>query len=259
MKSFAVLLMGAGLVASQSISDSCKATFTGLLTSPDADCLNTPGIVGLAAAGSSSIVGPVDNWLTGLCGKPKCTNDSLAAIVNKVASGCTTDFESWGVNLKDTNAAITAVQKAYPVVREVVCLKDNSANKNCITEALEGVEKASGAPLTFKNFGDTVTKLFSSGSGIPKEITCNNCTKMGYNILKRASLITPDVTTTYTNQCGASFVDEQNPSGIVQLASTATSSSNSVMATTPLFTGGTFATLAASMLTALLSGFALLA
>jgi len=137
----------------------------------------------------------------------------------------------------------------------------NSANKICITEAMEFIEKQSGGALTFNNFAATLSKLYSSGSGLPKDVVCNNCNKASYNILKGAKLITPEITANLTGQCGASFDDGQNPNDVTKFASNASpsSSSNAVMATTPLFTGGTFAALAVSMLTVLLSGFALLA
>jgi hypothetical protein len=266
MKSLAVFFIGAGLVASQSLSDGCKQTFAQVLQSPDASCLNPSGIVGLAVGGSDkAIEGPIDSWLTGLCGMPPCTNQTLANIVTNITTGCANDLGSIGFTSNQTSATIADVQKFYPTVRQLICLKDNSANKLCVTQGIEDIEKATNTQLTFSNFVPTLTKLYS-GSGLTKDVICTNCNKAALNILKGVGAVTPDDTSTFTNTCGASFNDGQQPTVISNLLTGAaasspssTSKSNGVMGTAPLFTGGPFVVLAVPMLMAVFSGFALLA
>lgn len=89
----------------------------------------SPGSLVTAFLGSSnsSVVDPINNWLTNLCGSPACTNDTLSAIVNNATTGCATELSALGFNAADSGAkdqVTAAVETYYPTVRKVICLKE---------------------------------------------------------------------------------------------------------------------------------------
>ncbi|KIM92031.1 hypothetical protein PILCRDRAFT_57602, partial [Piloderma croceum F 1598] len=121
----AALFVGAGLTSAQSISTGCKTTLLNLVASPDAACLDPSALISLATQSSNtSIISPVNNWLQGLCPLAPCTNSSLSAIVTNVTSGCSSDLSSLGLTTSNPSDIVSAVQAAYPTVRQVICLKE---------------------------------------------------------------------------------------------------------------------------------------
>jgi len=263
----AALFYAASLISAQSPSSSCQTTLTGILASPDAACLNPSGLVPIFIGGTNtSIVGPINNWLAGVCSVGPCSNQTLAAIVTNVTSGCSAELKALGLGSGSASELTTVVQQFYPTVRKVLCLKDDSANQNCITQTLTNIEKTTG-PLTLSKIFTGLANPFSiAPGGIPKEVICSNCVKAAYNIV--AHDLGPAVNSSAASaECGPSFVDGQNPPGISQSAalgaaspspSPSTSSKNTAMSSIVL-SGGTVMGLAISLLFTVSSGFAFFA
>jgi len=168
------------------------------------------------------VITPVDNWLKSLCAAGSCSNSTLAKIVTTVTSGCSKQIASFGIQSVNVADLTQTVQQAYPYVREAVCLKDTSNNTNCVTEGLTNIQTATGVTLNVNELG----ALVSGGYGnitLPSNVVCTNCVKAAYNILESADpTLIPKATV--QADCGASFVDGNNPTGIVQTASNSTSS-----------------------------------
>lgn len=118
---------------SDRISNQCQSTLAGVATSSDGSCLNAAGLVPLALTGNStSLVTPINTWLTGFCSQSACTNQSLANVVKTVISGCSSDLASLGFNNDSTDSVVTEVQTYYPTVRQIACLKECvSFHYNC--------------------------------------------------------------------------------------------------------------------------------
>jgi hypothetical protein len=215
------------LVASQALSAQCTAALTNILASPDAACLNPNGLLGIALTPQDmSIIPNVNSWLTGFCAVPACTNASISNILTAVASGCATDLAAAGVQLDSVtlNEIITDVQGAFPAVREILCLTKTSSTpaQFCVTETLTNLEAVVG-PLTLTSIGPDVQMLADQGM-IPSSVLCTDCNKESFNIARTqlpfydADVIDPKLAA----ECGNSFTDKQDPTGISMAAVTAT-------------------------------------
>jgi hypothetical protein len=118
----AILAIAPNLISAQ--SDECKKTFLGIIANPDAACLNPGGILTIVTQnGDKSIVPAVDNWLAGFCSAPQCSNDTLAAIVRNVTTGCKTDLAGTGIPEK-SDEVIQTLQAVYPGTRKILCLEE---------------------------------------------------------------------------------------------------------------------------------------
>ena len=86
-------------------------------------------LVSLISGNSSTAITPaVDNWLTGLCAAPACSNATITSVVSNVTAGCSTELSTEGVSTEN-NAQISAlIQQYYPTVRSIACLKEYVAN-----------------------------------------------------------------------------------------------------------------------------------
>ncbi|KAH9040636.1 hypothetical protein EDB85DRAFT_1924382 [Lactarius pseudohatsudake] len=175
-------------------------------------CLNSAGIAPIFFAGSNtSLIGPFQSWLTGLCSKDPCTNQTLATLVANITQGCSSDLSSLGINNSNVSSITASVQEYYPVVRQIACLKDNNANQLCLIE----------------EFADNIFSLFPKliaeglpALGLSQNVTCSNCTKEAYNIIITESpqAITSDENSTLSKQCGSDFLDGKTPASISQTA-----------------------------------------
>jgi len=253
----AALAIGAGLISAQSISSTCKSAIANIAASPDAACLNPSALVSLALVGNSSIIAPVDNWLTGLCALGPCSNSSLSAIVTNITSGCGTDLSDAGLSSVSASDLTTLVEKLYPGIRRIACLKDTSAGQFCVTETLTNIQNVYGT-VTLSNLFD----IFPANNSFPSNITCTNCVKQTYNIIvQEFPSESPVLAPPLQSQCGSDFTDGSSASGISEIASTSTSTSASTNAAAGAFSlisGGALAGLAASHLIAVFAGFAFL-
>jgi len=171
---------------------------------------------------NNSVITPIDNWLKSLCAAGPCSNSTLAKIVTTVASGCSNEIASLGIQSVNVAQVTQDVQQYYPAVREAVCLKDNSDNTNCVTQSLTNIQTTTGVTLNVNELGVLASGGYSS-LNLPSNVICTNCAKAAYNILEPIDpTLIPQATV--QGECGASFVDGNNPSGIVQTASNSTSS-----------------------------------
>ncbi|KAF8161210.1 hypothetical protein B0H34DRAFT_796032 [Crassisporium funariophilum] len=249
----------AALVAyasAQSLSAQCTAALSNVATNPDAaQCLSTSALVPIIAGGAStSIVAPINNWLTSLCGAPACSNATIAAVTKNVTEGCSTELSITGFTA-DLLPSITAlVQQYYPTVRKVVCLKDG--NTNCITQTLTNLEGVVG-PLTLTNI---IAMVGNPPTNISSTVLCTNCIKEAYNVIsKDIPSIVSDAAPALQSQCGAAFTDGTTPAGILQSASTAAPSTASTGAALGALSHGVVAALGVSGLVVVSTLFTFLA
>jgi len=245
-------------VHSLSLSQGCESAVEGLLTSPDAACLNPSALLSFVlGSDAGSIPSTVNSWLTGICSTGSCTNDSISSVVTNVASACSSELSSLGISTSDVQSAIAIAQDVYPTVREVACLQDDSTSQLCVVETLNNLESVVGqVNITDLN----VLNLFSVFANNVESVACTDCMKESFSIAKSnfPSLVSqaePDAQAL----CGASFVDGSLPTTVSQTANDAvfsTTSTNSNAAFKVSYTafGPSFAVLGAAF-----AAFALLA
>jgi len=257
-----LLVAGLGLASAQTISTKCQSTLASIVLSPAGQCLNAQALVALVMADkSSSLIGPVNNWFTGLCQEPLCTNDTLATLVSNVTSGCSTELQALGAGNLNNQEITAAVQQAYPTVRQLVCLSDttNGNNTLCITETLTNLQSTVGT-LNASEVENLVNQA-SQGNvpNIPASVLCSNCTKEAYNIINTnyPGLINSDDVNDVVNECGSSFTDGSAPAGISQSAPSNTASPVSAASNGAVEFGSGLAAVALSSILALAASVAM--
>ncbi|KAI0779770.1 hypothetical protein C8Q74DRAFT_1260930 [Fomes fomentarius] len=267
-----VAAAGVQLVSAQSsvpdsISSQCQSALGAIVQNPDASCLNAQALVGLVVKSSSSsdtsVVSSVDTWLKGLCGKPLCSNDVLAAVVQNVTSGCSSDLSALGLSNIDAGQLTTLVQQAYPTARQSLCLADTSnGNTLCVTESLNDIEQYTGS-LTIANLESLANAAFQgSFPNIPANISCTDCSKAAFGLVAQqyGDLIPDNFKTEISNTCGASFLDGAQPATVTQLATNAGSSTTvTPNGAAPSISAAPLVGIVASSLLAISSAFVLLA
>ncbi|KAJ7594410.1 hypothetical protein C8J56DRAFT_436732 [Mycena floridula] len=215
----------ASLAAAQSLSSTCTSALASVAGNADASaCIAPSALISLVVNGEdTSIVTPVNTWLTDMCSAPSCSNDTLSAIVANVTTGCGTELAALGYSTSQSSDILATIQAAYPTVRNVLCLSDSGTN--CITQTLQNIQTAVGGTLSVNKIVSLAAN--STSVNIPSNVTCTNCVKQAYNVVQASfpSLIGGETSTLQT-QCGASFTDGQQPAGITQTASTATAAKN---------------------------------
>ena len=73
----------------------------------------------VALASDSSVVPPLDEFMSQLCYNEPCTDDILNLASQRVTEGCSSDLQSDGFS---DSVVMTAFQQ-YPLVREILCTK----------------------------------------------------------------------------------------------------------------------------------------
>ncbi|PIL34109.1 hypothetical protein GSI_03820 [Ganoderma sinense ZZ0214-1] len=215
--------------SAQTISSQCQSSLASLLTSSDATCLNAQALLGLATTtNNASVVPTLNTWLTGLCAKPACSNQTLSAVVSNLTSGCSTELSSLGLGSIDASELTALVETAYPTVRKVACLADTKQNNElCVTEFLTAVQGTTGN-LSIANIEALGTNLVggSSSLNLPSNVTCTDCVKAAYSIINTvfAGLVPSSVPSYFQSTCGSSFTDGSSPSDVTESASAASSS-----------------------------------
>jgi len=227
-------------VSSLSVSSACTQALTGIATNPDAAACLSPGplVPIFLGSGNTSIVGPIDTWVTSVCASQPCSNTTLAAIVANVTSGCGTELSAFGYTSSISNDMIAnVVEQFYPTVRKVVCLK--TSNENCVTQTLKNFESVVGA-LSIQNIITIATQGFNATTNL-SNLTCTDCAKAAYNIANQdvGGVFSDNETkSSLQAQCGASFTDGTTPSSIFQGAASQgdpkTKDSGGVATTAPL-------------------------
>ncbi|TDL15559.1 hypothetical protein BD410DRAFT_104836 [Rickenella mellea] len=253
----------AGTSAVHALSSQCQSALLGIVGSPDAACLNIGGLVPfITLSPNSSLVDPVTNWLSGLCSIAPCSNQTLQTVLANLTTGCPDDLGFLSSPDIVQSSIVDTVETTYPLLRNIGCLKDTTTNSLCVTSTLNAAQNASGTTLTLANAFQVLTQLVIGSSTFTKEVACTNCIKAAYNILKQdePSLATStQVNTAFSTTCGASFLDGQTPSSIVQLAGASGSGTSNTKSDAeslfyaPAWTG------VISALAAVSAGFAILA
>jgi len=201
----------AGLASAQALSTDCTNSLKGLLTSPEAACLNPSSLLSFFVGDAQSVPDTVNNWLTGLCSTGSCSNDTLAAVVANVTAGCGSDL---GAGIPQTITQI--VQEVYPTARSIMCLKDTSSGQLCVTETLTNLQDIVGK-LSFTDlnlgtaFGD-FQKILAGAANL----ACTGCTKAAFRLASQLSLVTqfPQAQQQAALQidaiCGANFIENSS-------------------------------------------------
>ncbi|KAF8897059.1 hypothetical protein CPB84DRAFT_1781457 [Gymnopilus junonius] len=247
--------------SAQSISSACTNALTGIATNPDAAaCLSPGSLVPIIAGGANaSIVSPINNWLTSLCSAPACSNDTIAAVVQNITSGCSNELSGLGLTSSMVPSITGIIEQYYPTARQVVCLKDG--NTNCVTQTLTNIQNVVG-PLTLNNIVQIASN--ATTTTLPSNVTCTNCVKAAYNIINSAiPSLTSDSAPAVQSECGASFTDGTTPSGIAESASTSSTTANQAKAaalgSVSMMSHGALASVGASGLILVFSLFTFLA
>ncbi|KZT27957.1 hypothetical protein NEOLEDRAFT_1239736 [Neolentinus lepideus HHB14362 ss-1] len=269
MKTIATLtsvILAVNLVSAQSLSSGCISTLTSLVANPEFACLNAQALIPLATNPTQSVITPVNQWLQGMCSQPACTNDVISAAVSNVTTGCQSDLEAHGLQTSSSALSLVTpvIQLAYPSVRQIACLQDaNDGNVMCATELLTDLQDSVGT-LSVDKVIQVATQVSSSGiSTLPSNVTCSNCVKQAYNIANKAfPARASQASSVLSGQCGASFVDGAQPSGVVEIASTASAAATSKSAAVgraSLVSSSSIFGIAATSLVAVFSAFVVLA
>ena len=110
--------------SSYSISQQCLTALGQVAANADASsCLNIPAFVQiLNTPAASSIVQPYNTWLSGLCGRPICSDATLTSIASTVGPACPTELQALGFT---PNNFATEFKAFYPVFRKIICLKQS--------------------------------------------------------------------------------------------------------------------------------------
>ncbi|KAK0195467.1 hypothetical protein F5146DRAFT_922551, partial [Armillaria mellea] len=209
------------------LSTGCVAALSAVSADPEASiCLSLSTLIPLFGNGNTSIVEPVNTWVSNVCSVGPCSNDTVAAVVGNLTSGCSTELATIGLNTSETGQNIVAAQEAYPTVRRILCLQEQVthhalvcvfSDTYCVTETLRGIESSVGTLSV-----DRIVSFLggqASFSSLPSNVTCSNCTKAAYNILQEADpALVGNGTESIQSQCGEAFTDGSSPSGITETA-----------------------------------------
>ncbi|KAF8595313.1 hypothetical protein BDV93DRAFT_528783 [Ceratobasidium sp. AG-I] len=221
----AAAAVGASAQDLSSLSPSCQAAATGVLTGPAGTCLGVGGLLNIAMTpANESIVAPIDNWLTTTCAQPACTNATIDALISNVTTGCASDLSTAGVTNDSIAETKKYIENWYPVAREVVCLKDsNNSGAFCITSTLKAIESYINGSISANSISDAIYNFGASGVEVPKNLICTSCVQAAYALIRPhlddANRGTWD--TYLGGQCGASYTNGTTPAGIIQSANTA--------------------------------------
>jgi len=192
----------AGLASAQSISSACTDALQGVLGSPDAACLNPSALLTIFVGTDQSIPDTINNWLTGLCSQGACSDDVLAEVVNDITTGCASELGSDGAG-----SIAQMVQAAYPLMRNIMCLKDTDSNQLCVTETLNNVQQVVGqltlSNLTISTLEEAAQKVLSNGA----KLACTSCTKAAFGMASQLTAQFPEATNELDQICGPNFVD----------------------------------------------------
>jgi len=210
----------AGLASAQSISSDCTNSLKSILASPDAACLKPSALLTFFVGTNQSVPDTINNWLTDMCSTGFCSNDTLAAVVSNITTGCASDLNSVNAGIPATLTQL--VQQVYPTARSIMCLKDNAANKLCVTETLQDLQDIIGQ-LSFTDLNlDSLTAAFQKVASGAANLACTNCTKAAFNLAGPITQQFPQAAQEIDTLCGSGFIDGSSPEqdGISQTAVT---------------------------------------
>jgi len=202
-------LVGINVAAGQlaGISSTCQTTLTNLLFSPASSCLDVLDAAAVVSTpNGTSIIGPLNTWLTNVCPVTPCSNATLAATITNVTTGCSSDLGTLGIGEVNAAEIIPEVQYYYPTAREVLCSKSNNAF--CLTSTLTVLQGALGAPLDMTTLMSP-TAILGVLANASTAIECTDCLQSAYAIVKMAmpELSGSSFESSLASKCGSHFVD----------------------------------------------------
>ncbi|KAK1224587.1 hypothetical protein PQX77_012482 [Marasmius sp. AFHP31] len=230
------VVLGASLVpvSSFTLSASCSTSLQGLLRDESAACLNGAAlftaIIGSQGNATISVPNIVDTWLSSLCTTGSCTDENIAKIATNLTNGCGDDLSALGIDVISVQDKIVDIaQEMYPPVREIACLRDDTANSFCAVQTISKFEQTIRGltldDISFLSHPFDAIRSFAAGA---KELACTNCMKYAFNIARDSfpTIVSDSAETTIVSQanqtlgefCGASFVDGSTPQGVSQSA-----------------------------------------
>ncbi|CAE6470651.1 hypothetical protein ACGC1H_003958 [Rhizoctonia solani] len=248
----AAAAVGSSAQGLSGLSASCQAAGAAILTGPAGTCLGVAGLVNVAMTNSSqSLVSPINSWLTSTCAQPACTNGTIDSALGNITSGCSTDLSTAGITSGTWSDISDYVKEWYSVGRQVACLKEG--NDLCVTKTLQAIENWVGQPLSKNTIQTIIPKLIATGTEVPSNLTCTDCTHAAYSLIRpHLSESQRGTWDSYVSgQCGSSggYTDGTTPAGIVQSANAAIQGSSN----------GAISSFGAWSTTALLAGVASIA
>lgn len=236
LTSVVLLTVGLTLVQAQSLSlsQACQNTLLEIAANPEADCLNVQGLAPLITApANTSLVAPINSWLEGLCAQAPCSNQAISDIVTNISTGCATDLTSAGLN-ESTSTLVAEAQQAFPIIRDVGCLKTTSNNTLCVTTILTQLQTANGILSLSSIVGDVPSAMAGAGAStnVPTYVTCSDCVKAAYNILNQDDQsLASSASESLQSTCGSSFTDGSSPADVAEGTGTAAPNGSAISST----------------------------
>jgi hypothetical protein len=87
-------------------------------------CLNILGAIAVATtATNTSLITPLNNWVTGFCAANPCDPVLLNQASSNITTGCAPDIQSVGVNAAGVATLLKTIVGQYDTVRSVACLQ----------------------------------------------------------------------------------------------------------------------------------------
>lgn len=227
----AVILSVGALAAAQNInlSPSCNTAVSALAQNAAVEnCTNVNGLLNiLVAPANTSLIQPINSFLTGFCAASDCSATTITGVVNNITTACAQDLAQLGVTGVNGQQVGSIVAQFFDLAKDVACLADSSANQFCLTEVLTNVQTFLGQPLSIATLESTLPSLVgqaiqTGGSSIqiPANITCTPCVQAAYVLLKDAlpgQVNGTEEKAAIVAQCGAPFeAADALPSGIVE-------------------------------------------
>ncbi|KAH9957902.1 hypothetical protein BC827DRAFT_1269893 [Russula dissimulans] len=230
----ALAASGFGSVFAQSsslgFSSKCASAFVNMSSSPNAECLDIPGILEIVSA-NGSILSPVSDWLSSLCTLSACTNNSLAVLATSLTEGCSTEL----LELSAPSDPTTYLQGYYRVLRDIGCLRNTSDGGFCATDRIEESQNKTQTDYTVANAFAFLSELFANGTGIllPPQEPCDDCSKATLDLVfsEVPWTISKTGNTTISNTCGSSFLDGTEPADILEISPSSNTSSTNATGT----------------------------
>ncbi|CAK9786312.1 unnamed protein product [Cutaneotrichosporon oleaginosum] len=235
----AALALAAGANAQFSIaglSAGCTSTFAGFILGDLSSCLQITELLPVInSGGNSSVVDPLNGYLTSLCASstPTCSNSSLTSAASSVRSGCQQELADQS---SIANLFLTVVEN-YTPIKTAACSKNATNNEFCAADALNTIQNVSGE-VTF----NTITALLGGDGSATQRLQdalgtgelCTGCVAGIYNaaLQVNGSIATSSIGQAVTQQCGANFASNTSGVATPSVATPSPSSSQAAQSTT---------------------------
>ncbi|KAJ7278489.1 hypothetical protein C8J57DRAFT_1577114 [Mycena rebaudengoi] len=198
----------------------CLAAINSILTStdPNLNCLNRRGLSNVFSQSiknlpPSELITPVNQWLDGFCGSGFCrhvhilllliefllkfyrrSNSTLEAVSRTLTDGCGPTISE--ITLGPAAAVASTVVTGFPIVRKMMCLKNEATNKYCMTDNLQ----LNNRTLITDNAIAAEQLLFGAFNQ-----GCTSCGKAAFGLYNQHLEV--DGKRLFDSVCGVGFVD----------------------------------------------------